>query len=97
MGELMREVAAQVRLVCPDADLRLYGSQARGEAGPDSDWDLLVLVPDLAMKAAIRDVLYEVELKNGAVLSPLILDRAQWDHLDGHLLRREIARDGVAL
>lgn len=25
----------------------LFGSRARGEAGPRSDWDLLVLVPDL--------------------------------------------------
>jgi len=26
----------------------LYGSRARGEAGPDSDYDLLVVVPDHA-------------------------------------------------
>ena len=97
MGELLREVADQVRALCPEVDLRLYGSRARGEAAADSDWDLLVLVPDLVLKAAIRDALYEVELKNGAVLSPLILDLAQWESLDGHLLRREIARDGVAL
>ncbi len=97
MDSLLPEVASQVRRVCPEAELRLYGSRARGEARPDSDWDLLVLVPDLALKGAIRDALYDLELQHGAVLSPLILDPAQWASLDGHLLRQEIARDGKPL
>jgi len=25
----------------------LFGSQARGDAGPDSDYDLLLVVPDI--------------------------------------------------
>ena len=32
----------------------LFGSAARGEAGPDSDYDLMVLVPDQT-PAALRD------------------------------------------
>lgn len=97
MPDLLPEAASKVRQLCPDAELRLYGSRARGEAQPDSDWDLLVLVPDLSLKGAIRDALYDLELQHGAVLSPLILDQAQWASLDGHLLRREIARDGKSL
>lgn len=36
------------RMVAAYEPLRIYlfGSQARGEAGPDSDYDLLVVVPD---------------------------------------------------
>lgn len=97
MGHLLPEVASKVRRLCPDAQLRLYGSRARGEARPDSDWDFLVLVPDLALKGVIRDALYDLELKHGEVLSPLILDQAQWASLEGHLLRQEITRDGKSL
>ncbi len=97
MAELLKEAAERVRALCPTVDLRLYGSRARGDAAPDSDWDLLVLVPDLALKSSIRDVLYDLELAYGEVLSPLVLDQAQWENLEGHLLRSEILRDGVAL
>jgi predicted nucleotidyltransferase len=33
----------------------LFGSRARGEASPDSDWDLLVVVPDCAEPAEFDD------------------------------------------
>jgi predicted nucleotidyltransferase len=32
----------------------LFGSEARGEAGPDSDLDFLVVVPDDAPEALVR-------------------------------------------
>ena len=38
----IREVAQQV--LPKGAHVWLYGSRARGEARPDSDWDLLILV-----------------------------------------------------
>jgi len=94
---LLREVANEVQKVCPEADLRLYGSRARGDAAPDSDWDILVLVPDLALKPSIRDALLDLELRSGEVIAPLILERSTWLAMEGHPLQREIARDGVAL
>lgn len=33
----------------------LFGSRARGEAGPDSDWDLLAIVPDCPEPADFDD------------------------------------------
>ena len=39
-------MAAQIRKLIPAAEVRLFGSRARGEAGPDSDVDLLITVPD---------------------------------------------------
>ncbi len=38
----IQEVARQV--LPPGSELYLYGSRARGDARPDSDWDLLVLL-----------------------------------------------------
>jgi predicted nucleotidyltransferase len=42
LAELVRRLVIALR---PER-IYLFGSRARGEAGPDSDYDLLVLVPD---------------------------------------------------
>lgn len=53
----------------------LFGSRARGEAGPQSDWDLLVLVPD--DEPAVDDVRVPWRLtKQAGVPADVILCRA---------------------
>ena len=39
-------MAATIRSQIPGAQVRLFGSWARGQAGPESDIDLLITVPD---------------------------------------------------
>ena len=43
---LLRTIAAEIKTAIPGAEVRLFGSRARGTARPDSDLDLLVTVPD---------------------------------------------------
>jgi predicted nucleotidyltransferase len=43
---LLRTIAAEIQAVIPGAEVRLFGSRARGTERPDSDLDLLVTVPD---------------------------------------------------
>jgi uncharacterized protein len=64
--------------------LRLYGSYARGDAGPDSDVDVLILVEkvnpedrDRAAHLAFRIGL----LKHGVVISALLLSKKQFEDL----------------
>ena len=44
VAELLRRLIAAYR---PDK-VYLFGSAARGDAGPDSDYDILIVVPDAA-------------------------------------------------
>ena len=44
--EQLRDMAAEIRAEIPGAEVRLFGSRARGEARPDSDIDLLITAPD---------------------------------------------------
>lgn len=42
----LRAMVAAIRAEIPEAEVRLFGSRARGEARPDSDVDLLITAPD---------------------------------------------------
>ena len=43
---LLRTIAAEIQAAIPGAQVRLFGSRARGTERADSDLDLLVTVPD---------------------------------------------------
>jgi predicted nucleotidyltransferase len=55
----------------------LFGSRARGDAGPDSDWDLLAIVPDCPDPADFDDpmVVWRVR-RQPDVPSDLVVYRA---------------------
>lgn len=44
--QALREIVRRLVAACQPESIYLFGSKARGEAGPDSDYDLLVVVPD---------------------------------------------------
>jgi predicted nucleotidyltransferase len=68
----------------PEAEIILYGSEARGEATADSDIDLLILVDK--EKLSYQDIisytypLYDLELTENVRISPLVYTRDQWNH-----------------
>ena len=42
--QILENIRTLKRQLLPDDRMILFGSQARGDARPDSDWDLLVLL-----------------------------------------------------
>jgi len=86
----------------PDSEIYLYGSRARGNARSLSDWDLLVLLntPDVSfnIETKMMDEFYELELETGAVISPLIYSKTDWNK--NHTitpLYQNIQKDGVKI
>lgn len=62
----------------------LFGSRARGEAGPDSDYDLLLVVPDDASADRRRSKLaYEVLRGTGVAADVLVCTRSWFDRREG--------------
>ncbi|HEX4600523.1 MAG TPA: nucleotidyltransferase domain-containing protein [Gemmatimonadales bacterium] len=78
----------------------LFGSKARAEAGPDSDYDLLLVVPDDATAQRRGSRLgYEVLRGTGAAADVLVCTRTYFEerlHLQASL-PATVAREGVLL
>jgi uncharacterized protein len=78
---LLEQCRDAVRNLLPGAEVILYGSRARGNAGPESDYDLLVLVDgpvDWQLEDRIRRSLYHFELERGVVVTVNAYNRADW-------------------
>ncbi len=78
----------------------LYGSEARGQAGPDSDVDLLVLLNDTPREPhdsrLCVDVLYDLVLESGRPIHAEPIGRADYE-ANGAPLYVTAKREGVLL
>jgi len=83
----------------PQATIMLFGSRARGEARPDSDWDLLVIEPDVQSRrqemARLSRLLRPFRISADIlVLSRKIFD--EWANVPNTVIY-EAAREGKVL
>jgi predicted nucleotidyltransferase len=76
---LENEVARIVRLHDPRAEVYLYGSRARGESTPESDWDFILVLEEPQREEEIRDDMCDLALETGAVISLLVHSKVEWN------------------
>lgn len=103
---IQQAVTAYAKLVRAElgqrvTQLAVFGSHARGEATPDSDVDVVIVVDDLTgaegrrLAALAGDILTE----HGVLISTFTASTARMAELRDRerLIAREIARDGVPI
>ncbi|MDQ3987993.1 MAG: UPF0158 family protein [Actinomycetota bacterium] len=84
VDRLVRDVAEDLRVLYGDrlAQVSVFGSQARGDAGPDSDVDLLVVLSDLANAweelRRMDEVLWRHTERSGVTVSALPVSLADF-------------------
>ena len=101
--DILQEIKRRVASVDPKAQVLVYGSYARGEQGPESDIDLLILLPegdhvgyDEGMR--IKSPLYRLEWSTGTMISPLVYTRKEWlERHKGTPFFYNVQREAVAL
>ena len=76
LDEIVRRLVASYHPL----EVYLFGSKARGDSGPDSDYDLLVVVPDDAPPERKRSRLaYEVLRGTGRAADVLVCTRSYFE------------------
>ncbi len=82
--------------------LVLFGSRARGDAEPDSDLDVMVILNtpvDREVEDYVNDCAWEVGLEHSIVVVPVTVSRLDWEEglLSSSLLAIAVRQEGVTV
>jgi len=95
--ELRRRLAQGVKI----EDFRVYGSRVRGEATPESDLDVYLVVTELtpALRRWIDEIAWEVGFDKDRVISTLVTTRHGLEQgpFGAQPVVRTIEREGIPL
>ncbi len=104
MGATEKAVLERLKLLIserlPLHQMVLFGSRARGDAEPDSDFDLLVVLDcpaDRSARETVSDCAWETGLEHGMVIVPIVVSRDEWERGPERysLLAEAIRAEGV--
>jgi len=88
------------RQLLPNDRLILFGSQARGDARPDSDWDLLMLLDKPKKEEIDEDNAWEFVMMGwdyGTYMSVKIRTKEQWEKGKSFPFYKNVEREGIEI
>jgi len=98
----VQEASSRLKAELPVSQVILFGSQARGQAAPDSDIDLLILTTcpvTRDLKTKISDILFDIDLKDDVILTSIPVQENEWNNglVSDMLIHQEVERDGCLI
>lgn len=100
LKDIVHEFKQAVNAKYPVSDMRLFGSNARGDATGESDIDIFLQVADLTtdIEQDVYNMAYDLELKYDCIIDVILLsDSVVKRHADCLPIYRNILREGVRL
>ena len=99
---IIDQISESVHQRDPNAEAFLFGSRARGDHRPNSDWDILILVeaPGITQETEdkFREPLYDIELESGQIISTFLYTKDDWKgHLKYSPLFENVTKEGLRL
>jgi predicted nucleotidyltransferase len=80
-------------------DMRLFGSKVRGQAGPDSDVDIMIELPKRSpeIESEIDDITFEVNLRTDSFITTIVFgqDELQEGPLRESPIYKSIRKEGI--
>jgi len=99
---IQNKIAESIHSKDPNAEAYLFGSRARGDHKPDSDWDILILVDDPKFTNELddkfRSEIYPLEIESSQVISIQIYPKKYWkEKLLYSPLYENVKKEGIKL
>lgn len=98
--QILSEFSAQVRQQFPEAQIWAFGSRARGDAQPESDLDICVVVDtlDRATWKTISHTAWAVGFKHDVLITTIKYSRQRFEHSPCSVspLVQNILHEGIA-
>jgi len=100
-AQIFNEIQTLKRQILPNEKVILFGSQARGDARPDSDWDLLVLLnkEKRNFNEDYDNFAYpfaELGLRYDALINAKIYAAKEWE-MHPSIFRYNVEREGIEI
>ena len=99
--QIFQEIQALKRQILPKEKVILFGSQARGDARPDSDWDLLVLLNRRKKVFEDEDIygypFAEIGLKYNTYISVKIYTENDWKKRKPTPFYKNVKQEGILI
>lgn len=97
----MRAMRATLDRVAPGAKAILFGSRARGDARPDSDWDVLILLDKDRITKEDNDMvgypLVELGWDIDEDINPILYTESHWRKSSFTPFHHNVTNEGIAL
>jgi len=100
--QIFEQIRQLKREIMPNEKVILFGSQARGDARPDSDWDLLILLnkDKRSFDADYNKYGYpftRMGWNYGTQISPQIYTTTEWERQKPSLFYKFVEQDGIEI
>jgi len=99
--QILENIRTLKRQLLPNDRMILFGSQARGDARPDSDWDLLVLLNKEKKSFEDEDVygypFAEMGLKYKTYISVKIYTENDWEKRSITPFYKNVEQEGIEI
>ncbi|HAQ20884.1 MAG TPA: nucleotidyltransferase domain-containing protein [Prolixibacteraceae bacterium] len=99
--EILKAIKKTLKSISPEARVILFGSQARGNANPDSDWDILVILDKPKIESSDFDnisfPLYELGWNIGEHFSAKLYTRSDWQKRSFTPFYKNVEKEGILI
>jgi len=100
-NEILAEIKRMATAISPDARIILFGSQAREDYHPGSDWDLLVILNKAKIEISDFDTIsypiFEFGLNEGEHFSTKLYTHSEWEKRSFTPFYKNVEKEGIVL